>query len=50
MLVIVETIDQAPKQIDHHNDSDRIWLNNFIFWAMRNGVRVTLRPIEESES
>lgn len=43
--VIVEISEQPPKQIDHGNDSDRIWLSNFLFWAMRNGVRVTLRPV-----
>lgn len=44
--VVIETRDAPPKTIDHDNDSDRIWLSRFITWAMRNGVRVTLRPID----
>lgn len=43
--LIVETANNPPKQIDHNNESDRIWLQRFIFWSMRNGQRVTLRPI-----
>ena len=44
--VVIETRDAPPKVIDHGNDSDRVWLSRFITWAMRNGIRVTLRPLD----
>lgn len=48
--IVIETRDSPPKVIDHGNDSDRIWLSRFLTWAMRNGIRVTLRPLDKEDS
>ena len=48
MIVLIETAIQPPKQIDHSDSSDRIWMNRFVTWCIHNGHRVTLRPIVET--
>lgn len=35
---------ESIKVIDHANSSDRKWLTNHQFWAMRNKRRVTMYP------
>ena len=34
----------SVKIIDHDNSSDRLWLLNHTFWAMRNGHGVAVNP------
>lgn len=41
---IVESYE-SEKIIDHASASDRKWLGNHCFWAMRNGRRVTSYPL-----
>lgn len=36
---------ESLKVIDHDNSSDRKWLASHLFWAMRNGRTVTMRPV-----
>lgn len=36
---------ESIKVIDHDNSSDRKWLMNHQFWAMRNGRTVTMYPV-----
>lgn len=41
-------IVESRKYIDHANSSDRKWLGNHIFWAMRNNRSVRITPFSES--
>jgi hypothetical protein len=38
---------ESSKIIDHANSSDRKWLGNHSFWALRNSRIVETRPITE---
>lgn len=35
---------EAVKMVDHSNSSDRKWLMNHIFWALRNSRQVAVMP------
>lgn len=35
---------ESYKRIDHNNSSDRKWLGNHCFWAMRNGRKIVTYP------
>lgn len=37
-------VSESRKQIDHADSSDRKWLANHIFWAMRNNRRIEITP------
>jgi hypothetical protein len=39
---------EATKMIDHSNSSDRKWLTNHSFWAMRNARKVSITPVESN--
>ena len=36
---------ESYKQIDHANSSDRKWLQSHCSWAVRNGRKVSIRPL-----
>lgn len=37
----------ARKIVNHANHSDRVWLGSHIYWALRNGKGVAVRPFTE---
>lgn len=39
---------ENERVIDHNNHSDRVWLGNHSFWAMRNGFGVDVEPLPDS--
>ena len=39
---------ESLKDIDHDNSSDRKWLGNHCFWAMRNNRKVVTYPLESN--
>lgn len=41
---MVDHTEYDRRTIDHDNDSDRRWLGNHTYWAVRNGHGVQIAP------
>lgn len=42
----LDTNEVAERVIDHDDREHRQWLGKHAFWAMRNRVEVTTRPVQ----